>query len=52
MGVQGVWGMGHMGNGAYGQCQHRGQWGTGGMRHIGNSDTGGNGVQGYGAYEQ
>ena len=28
--------MGHMGNGAYGQCGDRGQWGTGDMRHMGN----------------
>ena len=25
-----------MGNGAYGQCGHRGQWATGGMVHMGN----------------
>ena len=25
-----------MGNGAYGQCGHRGQWGTGDMGHKGN----------------
>ena len=25
-----------MGNGGYGQCGHRGQWGTGGMRHMAN----------------
>ena len=25
-----------MGNGAYGQCGHRGQWGTGDMGHMGN----------------
>ena len=47
-----------MGNGAYGKCGHRGQWGTGGMGHmptgakwyrcmghIGNRDTGANGVR-------
>ena len=50
-----------MGNGAYGQCGHRGQWGTGvwvtwpmrptgakwygGMGYIGHRDTAGNGVQ-------
>ena len=57
-----------MGNGAYGQCGHRGNgvqrvWGTWAMRptgakwyrgmgHIGNRDTGTNGVWGYGAYGQ
>ena len=55
-----------MGNGAYGQCGHRGQWGTGGygahghtgakwyrgMGHIGNRDTVANRVRGYGAYGQ
>ena len=25
-----------MGNGAYGQCGHRGQWVTGGMQHMAN----------------
>ena len=25
-----------MGNGAYGQCGHRGQWGTADMGHMGN----------------
>ena len=25
-----------MGNGGYGQCEHRGQWGTGGMGHMAN----------------
>ena len=57
-----------MGNGAYGQCGHRGQWVQGvwgtwamrptgakwyrGMGHIGNRNTGANGVRGYGAYGQ
>ena len=52
-----------MGNGTYGQCGHRGQWGTGvwvisamrptggmgyrGMGHMGISGTGGMGYKGY-----
>ena len=37
--------MGHMGNGAYGQCGDRGQWGTGDMGHMGNEAHRGYGVQ-------
>ena len=39
-----------MGNGTYGQCGHRGQWGTGGMGHISNEAHRGYGVQGHGPY--
>ena len=42
--------MGHMGNGAYGQCGHRGQWGTGDMGHMGNEAHRGKVVQGYGVW--
>ena len=38
--------MGHMGNGAYGQCGHRRQWGTGGMRDMGNEADRGKVIQG------
>ena len=45
-----------MGNEAYGQCGHRGQWGTGDMGHMGNeadrSKVMGYGVRRYGAYGQ
>ena len=40
--------MSHMGNGAYGQCGDRGQWGTGDMGHMGNEAHRGYGVQGMG----
>ena len=33
-----------MGNGAYGQCGHRGQWGTEGMGHMGNEAHRGSGT--------
>ena len=35
-----------MGNGAYGQCEHRGQWGTGDMGHMGNEANRGKVIQG------
>ena len=35
-----------MDNGAYGQCGHRGQWGTGDMGHMGNEPHRGKVVQG------
>ena len=35
-----------MGNGAYGQCGDRGQWGTGDMGHMGNEAHRGKVVQG------
>ena len=35
-----------MGNGAYGQCRHRGQWGTGDMGHMDNEAHRGKVVQG------
>ena len=35
-----------MGNGGYGQCGHRGQWGTGGMGHMANEAHRGKVVQG------
>ena len=35
-----------MGNGTYGQCRHRGQWGTGGMGHMANEAHRGKVVQG------
>ena len=35
-----------MGNGAYGQCGHRGQWATGGMQHMANEAHRGKVVQG------
>ena len=37
-----------MGNGAYGQCGHRGNGGTGGKGHMANEAHRGKGVQGYG----
>ena len=37
-----------MDNGTYGQCGHRGQWGTGDMGHMGNEPHRGKVVQGYG----
>ena len=37
-----------MGNGVYGQCGHRGQWGTGDMGHMGNEAHRGKVVQGMG----
>ena len=40
--------MSHMGNGAYGQCGDRGQWGTGDMGHMGSEAHRGYGVQGMG----
>ena len=39
-----------MGNGAYGQCRHRGQWGTGGIGHMANEAHRGKVVQGYGVH--
>ena len=41
-----------MGNGAYGQCGHRGQWGTEGMGHKSNEAHRGKVVQEYGAHRQ
>ena len=52
MRAMGYRGMGHMGNGAYGQWGHRGQWGTGHMcndTHRGKVVQG-VWVQGYGAH--
>ena len=43
MGAMGYRGMG---NGAYGQCGHRGQWGTGDMGHMDNEPHRGKVVQG------
>ena len=37
-----------MGNGAYGQCEDRGQWDTGDMGHMGNEAHRRYGVQGMG----
>ena len=37
-----------MGNGAYGQCGHRGQWGTGDVAHMGNEAYRAKWYRGYG----
>ena len=37
-----------MGNGTYGQCGHREQWGTGDMGHISNEAHRGSGTGGMG----
>ena len=53
-GVQGVWAMGHMGNGGTGGMGHmgnRGTWAIGSQRVWGTRGMG-NGVQGYGVYRQ
>ena len=50
MGAMGYRGMGHMGNGVYGQCGDRRQRGTGDMGHMGNEAHRGYGVQGMGTW--
>ena len=39
-----------MGNGAYIQWEHGGQWGTGGVGHMGNEVQRGTGVWGTGVW--
>ena len=50
--VQGAWGTGGIGHGAYQQLGAQGVWGYRGMGYMGNRGTGGMGYKGYGPHRQ